>query len=136
MTLFIQLAEHRNTQALHAKMDELLRAVVDADNETAKIDKQKPKEIEAQRQQNSNEMSPAKGLPIFPAGSPMSRTLIVVGSIIFAIGLLWPWLSRVGLDRLPGDVVIQRENFTFYAPIGTGILISIVLSFVLWLLNR
>lgn len=66
----------------------------------------------------------------------MSRTLIVVGSIVVAIGLLWPWLSRVGLGRLPGDIVIQRENFAFYAPIGTGILISIVLSFVLWLLNR
>ncbi|WP_352902606.1 DUF2905 domain-containing protein [Mesorhizobium sp. M1307] len=49
---------------------------------------------------------------------------------------MWPWLSRVGPGRLPGDIVIQRENFTFYAPIGTGILISIVLSFVLWLLNR
>ncbi|MER9442349.1 DUF2905 domain-containing protein [Mesorhizobium sp. M0340] len=58
------------------------------------------------------------------------------GSIIVATSLLWPWLSRVGLGKLPGDVVIQRENFTFYAPIGTGILISIVLSFVLWLLNR
>ncbi|MER8381623.1 DUF2905 domain-containing protein [Mesorhizobium sp. M0142] len=66
----------------------------------------------------------------------MSRTLIVVGLIIVAIGLLWPWVSRIGLGRLPGDIVIQRENFTFYVPIGTGILISIVLSFVLWLLNR
>ncbi|TIQ22107.1 MAG: DUF2905 domain-containing protein [Mesorhizobium sp.] len=66
----------------------------------------------------------------------MSRTLIIVGLIIVATGLLWPWLSRIGLGRLPGAIVIERENFTFYAPIGTGILISIVLSFVLWLLNR
>jgi hypothetical protein len=66
----------------------------------------------------------------------MSRTLIIVGLIIVATGLLWPWLSRIGLGRLPGDIVIERENFTFYAPIGTGILISIVLSFFLWLLNR
>ncbi|MER8456493.1 low affinity iron permease family protein [Mesorhizobium sp. M0965] len=51
MTLFIQRAEHRDTQALHAKMDELLRAVSDADNETAKIDKKEPEEIEAQREQ-------------------------------------------------------------------------------------
>ncbi|MER8578503.1 DUF2905 domain-containing protein [Mesorhizobium sp. M1423] len=70
------------------------------------------------------------------ADAAMSRTLIVIGLIIVAIGLLWPWLSRVGLGKLPADIVIQRENFTFYAPIGTGILISIVLSFVLWLLNR
>uniref|UniRef100_UPI00313D8A77 DUF2905 domain-containing protein n=1 Tax=Mesorhizobium sp. L-2-11 TaxID=2744521 RepID=UPI00313D8A77 len=64
------------------------------------------------------------------------RAYIIVGLIIVATGLLWPWLSRIGLGRLPGDIVIERENFTFYAPIGTGILISIVLSFVLWLLNR
>ncbi|TIP81739.1 MAG: DUF2905 domain-containing protein, partial [Mesorhizobium sp.] len=53
----------------------------------------------------------------------MSRTLIVVGLIIVAVGLLWPWLSRIGLGRLPGDIVIERENFTFYVPIATGILI-------------
>ncbi|WP_352483380.1 low affinity iron permease family protein [Mesorhizobium sp. M0092] len=51
MTLFIQRAEHRNTQALHAKMDELLRAVSDAVNETAKIDQKEPEKIEAQREQ-------------------------------------------------------------------------------------
>jgi hypothetical protein len=66
----------------------------------------------------------------------MSRTLIVVGLIIVAAGLLWPWLSRIGLGRLPGDIVIERENFTFYVPIATGILISIVLSIILWLANR
>lgn len=69
-------------------------------------------------------------------GAVMSRTLIVVGLIIVAVGLLWPWLSRMGLGRLPGDIVIERENFTFYAPIATGILISIVLSIILWLVNR
>ncbi|MER8369918.1 DUF2905 domain-containing protein [Mesorhizobium sp. M1378] len=44
----------------------------------------------------------------------MPRTLIVIGLIIVAIGLLWAWLSRVGLGRLPSDIVIQRESFTFY----------------------
>jgi hypothetical protein len=66
----------------------------------------------------------------------MSRSLIVVGLIIVAVGLLWPWLSRIGLGRLPGDIVIERENFRLYVPIATGILISIVLSIVLWLVNR
>ena len=66
----------------------------------------------------------------------MSRSLIVVGLIIVAVGLLWPWLSRIGLGRLPGDIVIERENFTLYVPIATGILIRIVLSIVLWLVNR
>lgn len=66
----------------------------------------------------------------------MNRTLVIVGLVIVAIGLLWPWLSRLGLGRLPGDIVLQRGSFTFYAPIVTGLLISIVLSAILWLLTR
>lgn len=66
----------------------------------------------------------------------MSRTLVTIGLLLVAVGLLWPWLGRLGLGRLPGDIVIQRENFTFYAPITTGILVSIVLSLILWLINR
>ena len=68
--------------------------------------------------------------------SAMSRTLIILGLAIAAVGFLWPWISRLGLGRLPGDILIQREGFTFYAPITTGILVSIVLSLVLWLLSR
>lgn len=66
----------------------------------------------------------------------MSRTLIIMGLVIVAAGILWPWLSRIGLGRLPGDIVVQRENFTFYAPIATGILVSVVLSVIFWLINR
>jgi Protein of unknown function (DUF2905) len=66
----------------------------------------------------------------------MSRTLIIIGLLIVAVGVLWPWLQKIGLGRLPGDFVIRREGFTFYAPIATGILASIVLSVVLWLLRR
>jgi Protein of unknown function (DUF2905) len=66
----------------------------------------------------------------------MSRTLIAVGLIIVAAGLLWPWISRLGLGRLPGDIMIQRENFTFYAPLATGLVLSVVLSLILWLFNR
>ena len=66
----------------------------------------------------------------------MSRTLIIAGLILVALGVLWPWLGRIGLGRLPGDVVIEGEKFTFYAPITTGILVSIVLSLILWFLNR
>ena len=66
----------------------------------------------------------------------MSRTLIILGLAIAAVGFLWPWISRFGLGRLPGDILIQREGFTFYAPITTGILVSVVLSLVLWLLSR
>ncbi|MDH6233818.1 hypothetical protein M2281_004431 [Mesorhizobium soli] len=66
----------------------------------------------------------------------MSRTLIIVGLAIVAGGVFWPWLSRIGLGRLPGDIFVQRPNFTFYAPITTGLLISIVLSLIFWLINR
>lgn len=66
----------------------------------------------------------------------MSRTMIIIGLAIVAVGLLWPWLTRLGLGRLPGDIVIERENFSFYAPITTGLLVSLALSLILWLINR
>ena len=66
----------------------------------------------------------------------MSRALIVIGLAIAAIGLLWPWIAKLGLGRLPGDIVVHRGNFTFYAPITTSILVSLVLSLVLWLMSR
>ena len=66
----------------------------------------------------------------------MARFLILLGLAILAIGLLWPLLSRLGLGRLPGDIVVQRDNFTFYFPLMTCILISVLLSVVFWLFNR
>ena len=66
----------------------------------------------------------------------MSRALIIFGLAIAAVGVLWPWLSRLGLGRLPGDIFIHRDGFTFYAPIATGILVSVVLSLILWLMSR
>lgn len=66
----------------------------------------------------------------------MSRFLITFGIILVAVGLLWPWLQKMGLGRLPGDIVVERENFRLYVPIVTSLLISLVLSFLLWWLNR
>jgi hypothetical protein len=66
----------------------------------------------------------------------VARWLIILGVVLVVAGLLWPWLSRLGLGRLPGDIVIERENFRLYIPITTSILISLVLSLILWLLNR
>jgi Protein of unknown function (DUF2905) len=66
----------------------------------------------------------------------MGRWLIILGVVLVVAGLLWPWLSKLGLGRLPGDIVIERENFRLYLPITTSILVSIVLSLILWLLNR
>ena len=66
----------------------------------------------------------------------MARTLIVIGLLLVALGLAWPWLSKLGLFRLPGDIAIERENFRFYFPITTMIVISIVISVILWLFRR
>jgi len=66
----------------------------------------------------------------------LSRTLIIIGVVIAAVGLIWPWIAKLGLGRLPDDIFIQRDGFTFYAPITTGILISLALSLILWLMSR
>lgn len=66
----------------------------------------------------------------------MARFLIVLGLVLVVLGLLWPWLGKLGLGRLPGDIVIERENFTFYFPLMTSLVISVVISLILWLLQR
>jgi hypothetical protein len=66
----------------------------------------------------------------------MGRALIVIGLAIAAVGLAWPWLGRLGLGRLPGDIQIRGAHGAFYFPITTCILLSIVLSLILWLINR
>ena len=66
----------------------------------------------------------------------MSRTLIVVGLLLLIAGLAWPWLSRLGLFRLPGDIVIEREGFRFHLPITTMIILSVVVSVIVWLLRK
>ncbi len=66
----------------------------------------------------------------------ISRVLIGVGIILVIVGLLSPWLQKLGLGRLPGDIVIERDNFRFYLPITTSILISLLLTLILWLLRK
>ena len=65
-----------------------------------------------------------------------SRVLIVFGLVLVALGILWPMIGKLGLGRLPGDIVIERENFRLYLPLVTSLLVSVVLSLVLWLFNR
>jgi Protein of unknown function (DUF2905) len=62
----------------------------------------------------------------------MARFLIILG----VVSLAWPYLGRIGLGRLPGDFVIERENATFYFPAMTCLLLSVLLSLVFWVLNR
>ncbi len=66
----------------------------------------------------------------------MARALITIGLILVAVGLLWPWLQRIGLGRLPGDLVIERDNFRLFFPITTSIIISLIISIVLWWLRK
>jgi hypothetical protein len=66
----------------------------------------------------------------------MQRILITIGIVFLAAGVLWPWLAKLGLGRLPGDIRIESESGGFYFPIVTCIVISIVLSLIVWFLRR
>ena len=64
------------------------------------------------------------------------RILIVAGIVLLAVGLLWPVITRLGLGRLPGDIVVERPNFRFYFPLATSLVISAVLTLLFWLFRR
>jgi Protein of unknown function (DUF2905) len=64
------------------------------------------------------------------------KWLIAIGLALIVVGPLWPWLSKLGLGRLPGDIAIERGNLRLYFPITTCLIVSVVVSFVFWLLNR
>jgi hypothetical protein len=66
----------------------------------------------------------------------VQRLLIGLGLVILVIGVIWPTLSRIGLGRLPGDIMFQRGGATFYFPLVTCIIVSLVLSMLFWLFNR
>jgi len=69
--------------------------------------------------------------------SDLGRTLIVIGLVMALVGVVLAVAGRVPwIGRLPGDISIQRGNWTFYAPLGTSILLSVVLTLVLWLIGR
>jgi len=66
----------------------------------------------------------------------MNRMLIVLGAVLVVAGLLWPWLKKMHLFHLPGDIVIDRPGFKFFLPITTMLIVSAVLSIVAWLIRR
>ncbi|MDZ4261123.1 MAG: DUF2905 domain-containing protein [Pseudomonadota bacterium] len=66
----------------------------------------------------------------------MQRTLIILGIVLLVVGLLWPLIQKLGLGRLPGDIAIEREGFSFFFPLTTSIIISLVLSLLFWLFMR
>jgi hypothetical protein len=66
----------------------------------------------------------------------LSRVLVVAGVVLVACGLLLPLLTRLGLGRLPGDIAIRRPGFSLYFPLATCLLISLLVSLILWLWRR
>ncbi|HEX9593547.1 MAG TPA: DUF2905 domain-containing protein [bacterium] len=68
--------------------------------------------------------------------SPLARLLIALGAVLIAVGLLLPWLTKLGLGRLPGDIAVHRDNFHLYFPITTSIVLSIAATLLFWLFRR
>jgi hypothetical protein len=66
----------------------------------------------------------------------MSRILIIVGLLIALVGVGWPWLSKIPLGRLPGDIRVERPGFSFYFPLTTSVIISVVVSLVMYFFRR
>lgn len=65
-----------------------------------------------------------------------SRMLVAIGFTLIIIGLLWPWLGKLPLGRLPGDIVIERPNMKIYFPFTTMLLVSVVISLIFWLFRK
>ena len=66
----------------------------------------------------------------------MSRSLVIAGLVLVLVGLAWPWLSRLPLGRLPGDIHTQRDGVGFYLPLGSCLLLSLILSLIAWISRR
>jgi hypothetical protein len=62
----------------------------------------------------------------------LQKSLIAIGVALVALGLLWPLFQKSGLGRLPGDIRIERDNFQFYFPVMTAIVVSLVISLIIW----
>mgnify|MGYP000206246153 CR=1 FL=1 len=65
-----------------------------------------------------------------------ARLLVILGIVLIAVGLLWPWLQKLPLGRLPGDIVVEKENFKFYFPLVTSILASLIITLIVWWLRK
>jgi hypothetical protein len=66
----------------------------------------------------------------------MAKWLITIGIILIALGVLWPVLAKLGLGNLPGDIRLERKGYTFYFPLTTSIVVSIVITVILWIFRR
>jgi hypothetical protein len=66
----------------------------------------------------------------------MQRFLVILGIALVVAGIAWPWLARLGLGRLPGDIHVERDGFSFHFPLTTSLIVSAVLSLLIWLFRR
>lgn len=66
----------------------------------------------------------------------MAKWLIIIGVVLVAVGVLWPLLAKMGLGSLPGDIKWERKGYTFYFPVTTSILVSLVVTAILWIFRR
>jgi len=66
----------------------------------------------------------------------MQRILVILGIAFVAVGLLWPWLGKIPLGRLPGDIVIDRPGFKLFIPITTMVVLSGLISLILWIFRK
>lgn len=66
----------------------------------------------------------------------MQKFLLIAGIVLLIVGLLWPWIAKLELGRLPGDIAVEKEGFSFYFPLMTSIIVSIVLSLLFWLFRN
>ena len=66
----------------------------------------------------------------------MPKWLITIGVVLIALGVLWPVLAKLGLGSLPGDIKWERKGYTFYFPVTTSILVSLVITLILWIFRR
>lgn len=66
----------------------------------------------------------------------MQRFLIIAGIVLLVAGIFWPWVSKLPFGRLPGDISIVREGFSFHFPLMTSVLISLVITVLVWIFRR
>lgn len=70
------------------------------------------------------------------AAATLTKWLVIIGIIFILAGVAWPWLSKLGIGHLPGDIHIERKGFSFYSPITTSIIISLVVSILYWIFRK
>jgi hypothetical protein len=66
----------------------------------------------------------------------MNRLLILLGLVLVVAGVAWPWIRRLRLFHLPGDIAVNRPGFQFYLPITTMLIVSVCLSVLAWLIRK